>query len=242
MSSQNTHSPAADAGAPTSSLAPIGYLLIVLVVLSFLALLHHPVAHGQNAASLLDSIRQQSIPDKIVHGTIVVTYALITGAMFLFAAELGAWRFSVLMGLIGFSCALVLVVLAGLTDGFIVPAIAETCARSSSPSCTAEAFTLLRFCAIEIDYLTRAALFAAAAAIACWAGALVRSPSAPRWPGYWGAGMAGLQFVALILSTNRFTPQSLLLASAAQAGWYLAVGIVMIRGSNPATRIRRQVK
>ena len=219
-------------GTVRSSLAPVGVMLAVVSVLAVVALLHHPVAHGNDTAQILASIRAQTGMDQLVHAAMALIFGLLTVGMFLFASRLGVWRFSVLLGLISFGLALALLVLAAMTDGFVVPVIVNTCPSPPTPSCLGEATSLLRLAWIQIEFLTRFGLTAIAIAIVSWSLALIRTPAAPRWAGICGLAAGGLQAAALF-ATSRLTAHSLLAVMAAQIAWYLIVAALMISRRGP---------
>ena len=139
--------------------------------------------------------------DRIIHGALAIIYGLLTVGMFVFASRLGAWRFPVLLGLVSFSCALVLILLAVITDGFIAPALAEHCAPSSA-TCTSQTLVMLTFGAMQIEYLTRFAFVAVAIAVLGWSSALLSTPAAARWSGAAGmvAGVSAARGVDLVAS------------------------------------------
>ena len=214
------------------SLAPVGIMLAAVSILAVVALLHHPVAHGADAARILASMRAQEGMDQIVHAAMAIIFGLLTVGMFLFASRLGVWRFPVLLGLISFGVALALLVLAAMTDGFVIPVIVNTCPSPPAPACLAEATTLLRLEAIQIEFLTRFGLAAIAIAIVSWSLALIRTPAMPRWAGIGGLAAAGLQ-VAALFATSRLAAHSLVAVMAAQIAWYLIVAALMIARRGP---------
>ena len=141
----------------TASLALAGLMSAAILVLTVIALLHHPIAYVNDAVKVMASMRRQATMDRIVHGGLAIIYGLLTVGMFTSASRLGSWRFPVLLGLVSFSCVLVLILLAVVTDGFVAPAVAKRCAPSSA-ACTSQALAMLTFGAMQIKYLTRFAL------------------------------------------------------------------------------------
>ncbi len=224
---------------PRSSLAPLGYMLGGLSVLAIVALLHHPVSHGSEPAAMLASLRSQSTMDQVVHATLALVFGLLTTAMVLFSARLGLHRFTVSAGLVAFSCAFVMTLLAAMTDGFVIPAIVARCAPVSSGSCVAEAFTLLRLCAIQIEFLTRFSFVGIAIAVAAWSAALLSTQDTPRWAGLTGLASAAAQIAALSAAASRLTPPSLVVIFAAQVTWYLLAAALMIRQRGPFAETAR---
>ena len=219
-------------GENTVPLAPVGVMLAAISGLAIVALLYHPVAHGNDAVAVMGSMRSQAMMDRIVHGSLAIIYGILTVGMFVFASRLGAWRLPVLLGLISFSCALVLIVLAAVTDGFIAPAIVERCPPSSA-ACTSQALVMLKFGALQIEYLTRFAFVGIAVAVLGWSLALISTYEAPRWSGIAGVAAGVAQLAALILSPERLTPHTLIFITAGQLSWYLIVATLMITGQRP---------
>lgn len=214
-----------------SSLAPTGFMLGGLSILALVVLSHHPVAHGGTADEVLASIRTQATADRLVHGALAINFGLQTAAMFVFASRLGVWRLTVLAGLVSFSCGAMLLVLAAMTDGFVVPAIVGGC--GPSPSCLAQATPLLRLSGLQIEALSRFALVAVAIAVAAWSGALLMTPATPRWAGSGGLCAAAVLLAALIASGARLSAHTLMPVMAAEIAWCLIVAALMILQPGP---------
>jgi hypothetical protein len=227
------HTPAHTLDRAGHSLAPIGYGVGAISLLAVVALAHHPVGGGNTQGEVLASIRAQAGIDKIVHATLALVYVFLGSAMALFAARLGLRRFTVVTGLVAFSGALVLTVLATMTDGFVIPALAQHCATAPSASCTAEAFTLLRLSAIQIEFLSRFSLIGVALAVASWSAALLTTRTLPMWPGLAAAASAACQAAALIAASGPLSPRTLLAIYAGQIVWYLVAATLMIRQRGP---------
>jgi hypothetical protein len=211
------------------SLAPLGYGVAAISLLAVIALAHHPVGHGHTPPDILASIRAQAGMDKIVHATLAFVFVLLGAAMALFAGRLGLHRFTAVTGLVAFSGGLVLTVLATITDGFVIPTLAQHCANDPSAGCTAEAFTLLRISAIQIEFLTRFSLVGIALAVTSWSVALLTMRALPKWPGLIAAASAACQIAALLAASGPLSPPTLLVIYAAQIVWYLLVAVLMIR-------------
>ena len=219
-------------GHPTS-LAPLGYALGAFSVLAFVALLHHPVVHGHDPAGLLISIRSQTMTGQIVHGTLAMIFGFLEAAMILFASRLGLWRFAVVFGLVAFSCACVMTVLAVMTDGFVIPSLAARCAPATSASCVGETINLIRLSATQIEFLTRFSFVGMAAAVVSWSIALLSIRDVPRWAGLAGLLSGGCQILALLAASGPLTRTSLLPIFGAQVAWYLLTALLLIMRRGP---------
>jgi hypothetical protein len=214
-------------------MAPLGYAMGGITLLALFALLHHPTGYGRAPADILASIRSQARIDQIVHGVLALIYSLLTASMWLFASRLGLRRFPAAFGLTAFSGALVLLVLAVMTDGFVIPAVASQCLPRSSPACVSDALILLRMSALQIEFLTRFALVGIALAVVSWSAALLSTRAIPRLAGLIGLASAGGQVIGLLLASPILTPHNLLPIMAAQAVWYLLAAALMILRCGP---------
>ncbi len=220
-------------GLRAPSMASVGYLLGGLSLLALFVLLHHPVGHGREPADVLGSIRAQAGIDQVVHAALSIIFGILAAVMFLFASRLGVWRLPVLLGLVAFSSALVLTVLAAMTDGFIIPALASRCGDKASSNCIAETLTLLRRSGLQVEFLTRFSFVGIAVAVIAWSGALLFTRGVPRWAGLVGLASGGCQLMALWFVSDRLRPRTLMVILAAQVAWYLLVAVMMVRGRGP---------
>jgi hypothetical protein len=211
---------------PPGSLRAVGIMVAAAMVVALVAMLHHPVSHGRDADAMIASIVRQAPTDRLVHGALSIVYGLIVAAMLAFAQRLGLRRFPVLLGAVGFSSALVLIVLAVMIDGFVAPAVAEGCAPAAA--CTVQAVALLRFGGVLIEYLTRFGFAAIAVSVICWGLALIVMPGALRWAGAAGLAAGLVQVAALAATPGRLTPSSLLPLMAGQFAWYAIAAVLMI--------------
>ena len=84
-----------------------------------------------------------------------------------------------------FGCGFVLIIMAVMIDGFLVPALALRC-DPPTPTCIPAILIQLSYGALQIEYLTRFALCAIAIAVLSWSVALLATPVAPRWSGVLG--------------------------------------------------------
>lgn len=206
--------------------------IALLVALMLVMVMHHPVAEHKDAGSLVASLARQASSDRWVHGTLAAAMTAMTSLMLGFAARLGLDRPHVLLGAVSAVLALVLICLAVMLDGFVAPAIVAPCAAIAG-DCAREAQSLLRFGALEIEFMTRFGLFAIASAIVLWAADLTLRKDRAIVAGAFGLASAAVQFGILLFSPGRLNPHSLSLIVAAQAAWYLSVGAVIARRRGP---------
>jgi hypothetical protein len=194
--------------------------------------MHHPVVPHHDTAGLVQGIREQAGHDRLVHGVLSVTSGVLTSGALAFSARLGlARRPHVLAGALSVGLSMVFTCLVVMLDGFIAPALAERCGAGSA--CAGSVGDLLLMGALQIDVLTRYAIFATAAATGIWAVDLAFRRNGSKVVGAIGAVSSAVQLWILFAVTTRLTPRELALTVVAQAAWYLGVGALMTFGGGP---------
>jgi hypothetical protein len=218
-----------------------GGLIATACLLAVVMVMHHPVAHVSihDPAALLADVRVQAGTDRLVHGALAVLFTALTAGMLQFASGLGWRRPATPVAFFVFCLALVFLCLAVMIDGFVTPALAERCGPGDS-ACAASVIPLLLLGAIQIEVLTRFALFAIAAAILGWSIELVRGGA--RIAGGLGAAAALAQFALLCAFTGPLRPASLLPVILLQGVWYATVAVLLIGGLGPFVRDPRDTK
>lgn len=214
----------------------IGIGLLILLMLAMVT--HHPAARQTDPTAFIDSIAQQASADRLVHGTLAIAMTVMTSLMVGFAARLGLTRPHILLGAVSSVLALVLICLAVTLDGFVVPALAMRCAAIGGEYAS-ETKTLLGFGGLQIEYMTRVALFALAGATALWAGELLLRKDGARIARALGIVSAAGQIGILILGGARLNAHSLGMIVAAQAIWYLSVCATIVLRQGPYSMSRR---
>jgi hypothetical protein len=116
---------------------------------------------------------------------------------------------------------------AGLLDGFVVPAIASQYAGASHTVATA-GVALLSFCAIGIQLFTKFGVIAMCVATLLWSASLLRAGRAPLYAALAGIAVA-LGQIFILATGAPITAHSIVFVVGAQALWYLAVGLLLIR-------------
>ncbi|QYE34224.1 hypothetical protein KZX46_15765 [Polymorphobacter sp. PAMC 29334] len=206
--------------------------IIGLILLMLLMVMHHPVARQTDAAGVIGSIARQASADRFVHGTLAAAITVMTSLMLGFAMRLGLARPHVLLGAVASALALVLISLAVLLDGFVAPALALRC-MTIGKDCVEQTEALLRYGGLQIEFLTRLALLALAAATALWAGDLILRRDGPRIAGILGLCSAAVQFGLLTFGGERLNVQNISLILTAQVIWYASVGTIIVLRQGP---------
>lgn len=206
--------------------------IALLVGLMLVMVMHHPVARQTDAAGVIGSIARQASADRMVHGTLAAAMTLMTSLMLGFSMRLDLARPHVLLGAVSSALALVLICLAVLLDGFVAPAMAVRCIAIGG-DCAEQTQALLRFGALQIEFMTRLGFLALAVATALWAADLFFRKNGARIAGALGVFSAAIQFGILVFGDERLSAHSLTLIVAAQAIWYACVGAVIVCQQGP---------
>jgi hypothetical protein len=202
-------------------------------VLALVMVMHHPVVPHHDTAELVQGIGRQAAMDRAVHGVLAVIATLTTSAMVWWSARSGvARRPHLLVAAVANGLALALTCFAVLLDGFVAPALAERCSRPAI-GCAASVADLLLMGAVQIEYLTRFALVATAAATLLLSGDLLLRRDGARVIGLLGMASALCQLWLLFASAARLTPHSLALVLVVQALWNLPAGVLMASRRGP---------
>ena len=206
--------------------------IAILVALMLLMVMHHPVARHTDPVALVTSIAHQASSDRWVHGSLAMAMTVMTSILLGFASRLGLKRPHVLLGAVCSGLALVLICQAVLLDGFVAPALSNSCTMISA-QCANETRALLGFGALQIEFMTRLALFLLASTTALWAGDLILRQDRARVAGIFGLLSAAIQFGILMIGGERLNPHSLALFVSAQAVWYLSIASVIAFRKGP---------
>ena len=204
----------------------MGVILCITSVLAIVVIAHHPMASGSSSNDIILSIRQQSTPDRLVHGGLMLLLGVWTTAMVYLSCLMGIKRPVVLAACLSYILAIVLLFISATLDGFAIPLIVGQCDLTTT-TCSQTILTMLRLSSFYIETLTRSGLYAVAIAILLWAVDVLRRPGRAKVVGGIGIVSASVQFWQLRDFTVRLTPHSLLQISGAQILWYLATAALM---------------
>jgi hypothetical protein len=204
----------------------LGSLLLGCALLSILAMTHHPVAHGDDLAARLESMRHIAGISGLVHGVLI---ALLATTMLLLGEFSATAVARPALARSGFSLYLLgsaLLVLAALINGFAVPAfaISNPALDSSTAAVLQLAWQLNQACAA-------AGTMAAATSMAIWSWDLYARAGAARAIGAYGV-LAGIGLV-LGLATGwlHLNVSGMLLAWILLSLWQAGVGVLLLRKS-----------
>jgi hypothetical protein len=204
-----------------------GGILIAAALLAVLALAHHPVVESHGATGVMRQIVTLSAADRVVHGVVIAAMLLVLFAFCTFAQRRDLRRPANLFALLAYAVGAAAIVVAGLVDGFFVPEIAL---HFGGPADAVTGVGLLKLCAIAIQLFTKLGVIAMAVAAVAWSADLVRGTAAQRVVAAVGFAAVAAQAAVLAFGGPSITVHTVLIIVAAQACWYVAAGILLIRG------------
>jgi len=203
-------------------------LLMVTAVLSLVAVLHHPVlppVHG--AAETAQAIRSLAGMDRLVHGALIVLFALQMVGFYYFSAGLGFRRPMVVAGFVAYAAGALTMIIPATLDGFVTPDLVEECAIAAR--CGDGQGALITLIAVAIQDFTKIALAAISVSTLCWGAVLIGGPGRiQRAAGLVGLACAMAPLAALAVSRIHLVPGNLAVIVAAQLVWNLVAATAML--------------
>jgi hypothetical protein len=208
---------------PTMNTRPAAIAIGVATLAILIFITQHPVlAPGLSTQDALAGIVALRRADQVVHGTLIAVVSLLAYGYTAFALRLGVQRGLVISGLLSYLLACISLVGAMLLDGFITPDIAARFI-ASPPEQIQMAASLLAFCSICIQVLTKFGFTLISVAFIAWTAAQVRSGdhNNKRNMGVLIAALiaAVVPTLVVIVMGTRLAPHSLLVIFAGQAIW-----------------------
>lgn len=208
-----------------------GAALVTAHALAIAAMLHHPTAHGDTPAQVVDGfVRMQGL-NTGVHAAMIAMLLVSWLALAEFSALRGARRALVRSAGLLYAAGTAGMVGAGLTNGFIATRIAVA-AHGGDARALAAAGDLLRLCWAANQTLAGFGLYALSAAIALWSLDLLRGGRGlARGTGSYGLAIAVVGGSGHALGVFELDVHGMAAVVAAHAVWYVLVGVLMWRGA-----------
>jgi hypothetical protein len=205
-----------------------GVALLSTAALSVVAMLHHPTAHGHDAASVVRSLLDVANLSAHVHGGLIAMLPLSSWAMLEFSIARGLHRAPVRAALALYWVGTIAMLAAGLINGFVISRVA---AYFSAADAAAQAQGHALF-ALTWAMNQTAAVFAVlvhAAAIVLWSLGLTHERGTARLLGIAGL-LAGIGCAgALLLHGVKLDVTGMLWVAIVQSAWQAGVGLWLIR-------------
>jgi hypothetical protein len=205
-----------------------GAILLLCAVLTIVAIAHHPVIAANSPNQVMTDVVRLGAMDRIVHGVLIVVVGALLYSFSVFSLRRGLHDGTVAAALVAYAIGSAGMIGAALIDGFFVPDFASRFA-DATPAAAAAATPLLLAGAVMIQILTKLGIIATSLAIVLWSIALFRSAFAVRIVAVAGCIAGLLPVILLTYSISTLTPHNLLGIIGAQALWYAAIGVLLIR-------------
>ena len=184
------------------------FAIVGVVLLITLALFHHPVATSNV------ELAQQATRDNQVHGILIALLAVLASTLAVLSDALDERSGALYVYRLG--C--VLLCVAMLLDGFVMPQLAD-------------AATALRPIGVTIQVFSKAGFIAHSAAMLLWSSTAWRRV---RWFAVVGFLAAVGPAAWILFGDLLLTPHSLMAIFAIHAAWYLSAAWVLYRFSRPS--------
>jgi hypothetical protein len=205
-----------------------GVILICCALASLIAVTHHPVITARQRDEVFVQIRETAFTDRLVHGALILCSIALLFAFCRFAQRQGIQRTSVLLGLIFYVSGTAAMIGAALIDGFFVPEIGTSYPRLSLATADT-GLALLRFCSIAIQLFTKFSMLAVSIAMLLWSISFARAGRGPLLAALIGV-VAALSQGYILWGGLAITAHTIVFVVAAEMGWYLVVGLLLITG------------
>lgn len=205
-----------------------------MALLVMVALFHHPViGHPADARDAHLQIVQLRSANNLVHGALTAMLVVLASALALLGKVLGRPRAAVSGALVAYCLGCVLLGVAMLFDGFVMPRLAAQFV--SAPSAETEVgMLIMRSLGVVIQVFSKAGLLAHCVAMLMWSYAAATSREALpglRWCAAIGVAAALLPAALILFTDLQLTPHTLMLIFAAHAAWYLAAAWLLYQSS-----------
>jgi len=214
-----------------NKLRPAALAIVCTAALILVALFHHPVvSHAANAQGAQAQMVRLGASDNLVHGALTAMLIVLASALAVFDKVLGTARPVPGGARIAYFLGCVLLGVAMLFDGFVLPALAAN-SMSAQPFEAQFVALIMRTIGIVIQEFSKAGLVSQSVAMLIWAYAAASRPALPGWRWCVGLGvLSGLLPAAWILFGGLvLTPHSLMAVFGLHMAWYLAVAASMYR-------------
>ena len=207
-----------------------GILLIAVAACEILFMAMHPTSSAHDAASFATEASRGIPGNAMVHGLLITLLVLMCSAYVSFAQFLGLSRLLVHTGLVAFLAASACGVVAGLINGFIVPATAAAFAGADQTT-TSALVPVLRLCRETNGVCAKANVVWASGAILLWSVALLRRRGIAAIAGLVGLICGTLPLALLATGHLPMNVQGFGTFVVLQGVFAIAAGLVLIRKS-----------
>lgn len=205
-------------------------LVGIPALLSIVAILHHPVVHVADRASVTDviaGVQQIAVPNAAFHAMILLVVSAQAVGIWSLAERLGIDRLTVRAGAVFYAVSLLLLFAAGTIDGFATPLLGHGCAGDAAQCAGAFAASL----SVErawIQAFTKVGVATQALGLACWSLASIDARRRGlRAIGVVGLAVAAAPIVLLATSDALIGPQRLAMLMAFECVWSVGAALCL---------------
>jgi hypothetical protein len=199
-----------------------GAAMIAGILAGTAALAHHPVLDHARAGSAAAALRMVDGVNAWVHGAAIAATVLLAACLATYTQLRGWQRALPRSAAVLFGVGAVLMVQAGLIDGFIAPALIRNGAIAAG------ADPIARLLWASNQALTVLASTCIAAAMALWSLDLLRNPPVRRVLGLIGLVLAAATAVVLVRADGSIGVAQMQLLWALIGGWCLLPALVLV--------------
>ncbi len=221
----------------TAGLREAGGILLVATGIALLAIMHHPVASGMNAAAVVQDIAAKQGIDRLVHGGLIGVMVLFLVGLTRFSVALGLHLTGVAAALICYASGVAATVGAAVLDGFVTPAIAAHYLPAGLAG-AGVAMPLLVLCGLVIQSLSTVGLVLMAAGVLAWGVVLCAAAGRQVYAGWFGVAAGGSALVLTLAYQGRLGPGVLLPILAILGSWNVAAALWMLAASRAGLTAR----
>lgn len=215
--------------APASSRRTAAVVLIAVNVLSTVAMMHHPTAHGDSHSGFLQSLNAISGLNQLVHGALIA-FILITWLCLIEFAIPNWRRASVRNGILLYTVGIFAMIGAALTNGFVLIRLAEDLANASTELQAASPLMFKITWAVNQTF-DNLGVIAMCAGIASWSVHLLSGTKYTRLLGVAGLVMVVLQLGMQWIHHGHFGVHEMLVFVIWHSLWCIAMALSMLAKS-----------
>ena len=211
---------------PHSSQRIAAIILITVNVLSMLAMLHHPVAHGDSHTGFMQSLISMGGLNQLVHGVLIAT-TLITWLCLVEFSTHNLKQALVRNGILLYSLGSFAMVGAAMTNGFVIIRLAEGLIQSSAELQAASPLLFKMTWAVN-QTLTGFAVIAMCAGIASWSAHLLSGTKYARILAVAGLVMAIVQVGMQWIHHGNYDVHQMLIFVVWHSVWCVGIAVLML--------------
>jgi hypothetical protein len=212
----------------TPSSRTYGILLGLGSILMVVFIAMHPSMHGHDSEDFIEEIVRGAAFNGFVHGVIMVISGVVLLGLLGFADRLGMSRLVSRAGLVAYGVGWLSSLGAAAVHGFVVPGVVSW--HEGGTPTIEQLSPILGLCAVTGSLLAQIDMVGMSVAAVLWSILLLRRAGATRAIGVLGLLCGLLPLLALVTGHLPMSLHGFGTFILAQAIWYLAIAIQLVRG------------